>query len=265
MLSAISLCGLTRARRDLIRRYLFLVVWGVVRLRRWDRRHVGRSGPELEPPVRRRPSPSDARSSRQGRPSCERRGLCAGRRAAGGQGRDRSANTIIGLRTSTAAATRRRSWTTATTAPAACRSCCPAWPARLAVRLLVVHELGQAGQGQWITVYTNPGHAFVVIAGLRFDTGMRDNSVRGIHPGSVRAGPRRCARHAASGRVTRSTSRLSRPWAGSDRKRLFSLATSERFEQAVRSLPAVRRAPTQRRSGTSPALRGKTRWKLRGA
>jgi cell wall-associated NlpC family hydrolase len=29
---------------------------------------------------------------------------------------------------------------------------------------------GEAGRGQWITVYTNPGHAFVVIAGLRFDT-----------------------------------------------------------------------------------------------
>ncbi len=29
---------------------------------------------------------------------------------------------------------------------------------------------GDAGRGQWITVYTNPGHAYVVIAGLRFDT-----------------------------------------------------------------------------------------------
>ena len=26
------------------------------------------------------------------------------------------------------------------------------------------------GKGQWITVYTNPGHAYVVIAGLRLDT-----------------------------------------------------------------------------------------------
>jgi hypothetical protein len=46
---------------------------------------------------------------------------------------------------------------------------------------------GKSGKGKWITVYTNPGHAFVVIAGLRLDTGMRDNTVRGIHPGS---GPR---------------------------------------------------------------------------
>ena len=29
---------------------------------------------------------------------------------------------------------------------------------------------GKAGPGEWITVYTNPGHAYVVIAGLRLDT-----------------------------------------------------------------------------------------------
>jgi hypothetical protein len=29
---------------------------------------------------------------------------------------------------------------------------------------------GERGKGSWITVYTNPGHAYVVIAGLRFDT-----------------------------------------------------------------------------------------------
>ena len=29
---------------------------------------------------------------------------------------------------------------------------------------------GQAGPGKWVTVYTNPGHAYVVIAGLRLDT-----------------------------------------------------------------------------------------------
>jgi hypothetical protein len=26
------------------------------------------------------------------------------------------------------------------------------------------------GKGRWITVYTNPGHAYLVVAGLRFDT-----------------------------------------------------------------------------------------------
>lgn len=29
---------------------------------------------------------------------------------------------------------------------------------------------GERGRGQWITVYANPGHAYVVIAGLRLDT-----------------------------------------------------------------------------------------------
>lgn len=29
---------------------------------------------------------------------------------------------------------------------------------------------GERGRGQWITVYTNPGHAFAIIAGLRLDT-----------------------------------------------------------------------------------------------
>jgi hypothetical protein len=41
---------------------------------------------------------------------------------------------------------------------------------------------GVPGKGRWITVYTNPGHAFVVIAGLRLDTsaaGERRSSGRG--------------------------------------------------------------------------------------
>jgi cell wall-associated NlpC family hydrolase len=29
---------------------------------------------------------------------------------------------------------------------------------------------GLRGKGQWITVFTNPGHAYAVVAGLRFDT-----------------------------------------------------------------------------------------------
>ena len=29
---------------------------------------------------------------------------------------------------------------------------------------------GAAGEGRWITVYTNPGHAYAVIAGYRWDT-----------------------------------------------------------------------------------------------
>ena len=33
---------------------------------------------------------------------------------------------------------------------------------------------GAAGPGAWITTYANPQHVFVVIAGLRLDTGMAD-------------------------------------------------------------------------------------------
>jgi hypothetical protein len=48
---------------------------------------------------------------------------------------------------------------------------------------------GVPGVGKWITIYSNPGHAFVMIAGLRFDTGFRDRiaKARGAAPGS---GPR---------------------------------------------------------------------------
>ena len=35
---------------------------------------------------------------------------------------------------------------------------------------------GDEGEGRWITVYTNPGHAFMVVAGLRFDTSGRGRS-----------------------------------------------------------------------------------------
>jgi hypothetical protein len=46
---------------------------------------------------------------------------------------------------------------------------------------------GRAGSGRWMTIYSNPGHAFLIVAGLRFDTGWRDATVRGTYPGS---GPR---------------------------------------------------------------------------
>jgi cell wall-associated NlpC family hydrolase len=31
-------------------------------------------------------------------------------------------------------------------------------------------DWGAPGRGRWITIYTNPGHIFMVVAGLRFDT-----------------------------------------------------------------------------------------------
>ena len=52
---------------------------------------------------------------------------------------------------------------------------------------------GAAGQGEWITIYTNAGHAYVVIAGLRLDTSAYGDRVnRGKGP-----------RWRASGRPTR--------------------------------------------------------------
>jgi cell wall-associated NlpC family hydrolase len=33
---------------------------------------------------------------------------------------------------------------------------------------------GVAGPGRWLTVYANPGHVFMYVAGLRFDTSGRD-------------------------------------------------------------------------------------------
>ena len=41
---------------------------------------------------------------------------------------------------------------------------------------------GVAGKGQWITVYTNPSHAFAVIAGLRLDTSAAGDPAGGSGP-----------------------------------------------------------------------------------
>ena len=41
---------------------------------------------------------------------------------------------------------------------------------------------GAAGKGAWITVYTNPGHAFAVIAGLRLDTSAAGDPAGGSGP-----------------------------------------------------------------------------------
>jgi hypothetical protein len=51
---------------------------------------------------------------------------------------------------------------------------------------------GDAGAGQWITVYANPGHAYAVIAGLRLDTSAAYVSRRMARKASkaVERGPR---------------------------------------------------------------------------
>jgi len=37
---------------------------------------------------------------------------------------------------------------------------------------------GRRGPGRWLTVYAHGGHAYMVVAGLRLDTSMRDNPSR---------------------------------------------------------------------------------------
>jgi hypothetical protein len=44
---------------------------------------------------------------------------------------------------------------------------------------------GREGPGRWITVYAHGGHAYIVVAGLRFDTSLRDPDAPG-----PRSGPR---------------------------------------------------------------------------
>ena len=36
----------------------------------------------------------------------------------------------------------------------------------------------RSGPGRWITVYASPGHAYMYVAGLRLDTGMRDDPTK---------------------------------------------------------------------------------------
>jgi hypothetical protein len=33
---------------------------------------------------------------------------------------------------------------------------------------------GEPGPGKWITIYSSPGHVFMFVGGLRFDTSFRD-------------------------------------------------------------------------------------------
>jgi hypothetical protein len=65
----------------------------------------------------------------------------------------------------------------------------------------------KGGAGKWVTVYANSGHAFMVVAGLRFDTGYRTSyaTKRGAKPGS---GPRWDKRRSTSGFVARHPSDL---------------------------------------------------------
>ena len=61
---------------------------------------------------------------------------------------------------------------------------------------------GSAGPGQWITVYAHGGHVYIVVAGYRFDTSMRDPDAPGPSTGprwskSLRKSSAFVARHPA--------------------------------------------------------------------
>jgi hypothetical protein len=64
---------------------------------------------------------------------------------------------------------------------------------------------GKRGKGDWITVYTNPGHAYVVIAGLRLDTSVAGMSrSRRVASSAYERGPRwRPMKRSARGFVKR--------------------------------------------------------------
>ena len=61
---------------------------------------------------------------------------------------------------------------------------------------------GKSGRGAWITIFTNPGHAYTVIAGIRLDTSAADDPNGG-------SGPRwRPLRHSNAGFTVRHPSGL---------------------------------------------------------
>jgi cell wall-associated NlpC family hydrolase len=43
-------------------------------------------------------------------------------------------------------------------------------------------RFGQAGPGQWVTIFTNSGHAYLTVAGIRLDTSAADDPAGGKGP-----------------------------------------------------------------------------------
>jgi len=60
----------------------------------------------------------------------------------------------------------------------------------------------RSGSGRWVTVYANSGHAFMVVAGLRFDTGYR-TSYAAKHGAKAGSGPRWDKRRTTDGFAAR--------------------------------------------------------------
>jgi hypothetical protein len=66
---------------------------------------------------------------------------------------------------------------------------------------------GKGGKGKWVTIYANGGHAFMVIAGLRLDTGYR-TSYAMKHGAKSGSGPRWDKRRSTDGFSVRHPSGL---------------------------------------------------------
>jgi hypothetical protein len=60
----------------------------------------------------------------------------------------------------------------------------------------------KSGTGRWVTVYANGGHAFMVVAGLRFDTGYRSDYAT-KHGAKSGSGPRWDKKRPTDGFVAR--------------------------------------------------------------
>ena len=157
-----------------------------------------------EPPPPRRPPRSTCRAGRRRQAAARRQRGRPGRRAAAGPagdlGRQPDPGQAVHLRRRPRASSR----TTATTAraPSPTRSTAPACSSRRWTPASFM-RWGERGKGQWITVYTNPGHAYAVIAGLRLDTSWpaaaRSTSASSRRPTSAaRAGARPSAPRAAT-------------------------------------------------------------------
>lgn len=56
---------------------------------------------------------------------------------------------------------------------------------------------GKPGRGKWVTIFANEGHAFMVVAGLRFDTSGRQNTGTRWQPAGARSYAGFAVRHPA--------------------------------------------------------------------
>ena len=139
------------------------------------------------------------------------------------------------------------------------------WPRRAT---LVVHALRRArARAQWITVYTNPGHAFAVIAGLRLDTSAAGDPGRRLGPALApepaldarlpRAPPRRAVASAERGRRAHGAGVGSRPRAGElDSRGGVALQTPPwPTRRTLRIQPRTRRRPRRAAAPAVPSSR----------